>query len=99
MTSNETPRYESAMRHGQVRAPSGGPPWRALKVAVSSPRRGGIARSDAAATEDRAVSAAATHASHKEPIVASSRACCRIVRQTRPRTCAVAVEVFGSAAV
>ena len=98
MTSNETPRYESAMRHGPLRAPSGGPPWRALKVAVSSPRRGDIARSDGPATEDRAGSAA-THASHEEPIVASSRACCRIVRQTRPRTCAVAVEVFGSAAV
>jgi len=66
---------------------------------VDPPRRGGIARSDGPATEDRAGSAAATHASHEEPIVASSRACCRIVRQTRPRTCAVAVEVFGSAAL
>ena len=43
------------MRHGPVRAPSGGPSWRALKVVLWDRRRPGIARSDGATTEDRAV--------------------------------------------
>jgi len=55
MTSNETPPYEPATRHGPVHAPSGGPSWRALKVVLWDRRRAGIARSDGATTEDPTV--------------------------------------------